>query len=37
MKQFFLTFTILAFVINSSLAQPLERDQVEEKYQMEHL
>ncbi len=31
MKQFFLTFTILTFVINSSLAQPLERDQVEEK------
>ena len=31
MKQFFLTFTILAFVINSALAQPLERDQVEEK------
>jgi len=30
MKQFFLTFTLLAFVINSSLAQPLERDQVSE-------
>jgi oligoendopeptidase F len=30
MKQFFLIFTLLAFVINSSLAQPLERDQVSE-------
>ena len=31
MKQFFLAFTIFVFVINSALAQPLERDQVEEK------
>ena len=31
MKQFFLAFIIFAFVINSALAQPLERDQVEEK------
>ncbi|MCW9066376.1 MAG: oligoendopeptidase F family protein, partial [Ignavibacteriaceae bacterium] len=30
MKQFFLTFTLLAFAINFSLAQPLERDQVSE-------
>ena len=30
MKQFFLTFTLLAFIINTSLAQPLERDQVSE-------
>jgi len=32
MKQFFIAFTIFVFVINSALAQPLERDQVEEKF-----